>query len=168
MTHMAFQWLVTTVTDDPQDVEDASQLINESERHYGLPQTPGARARELVLSNLSGQRPTAWLILARSESGIPAGYAISSLLWPSVGLAPALFLKELFVGARFRRRGVGRLLLEETRKLAQTHGCNRLDWTADCDAESAIRFYGQLGVKPLPTKLLYRLDNEALQRPLQL
>jgi GNAT superfamily N-acetyltransferase len=158
-------WRVTNITEDIGDIEDVSRLINESEQYYGLPQTSTPGVHQAIRANVSGPHSIAWLILARSQAGDPAGYVSSPFLWPSVGLERVLFLKELLVGAPFRRQGVGQRLLEATRQLAAAQGCNRLDWTAHHVAQSAVRFYEQLGIQRLKTKAFYRLDGDALRRP---
>jgi GNAT superfamily N-acetyltransferase len=84
-----------------------------------------------------------------------AGFAYCHVL-PRLDGTENVFLYELAVDERFRRRGVGRSLLEETLRLA---GRRRLFVLADEDDGPGRALYDAAGGVP-HTQLLYRFDPE--------
>ncbi|WP_322759556.1 GNAT family N-acetyltransferase [Frankia sp. Cr2] len=66
------------------------------------------------------------------------------------------FLKELYVSAAARRRGVGRMLMEHLRTIAEEQGCSRLEWTTDQENTEAQSFYDALGAQRHDGKVFYR------------
>ena len=71
----------------------------------------------------------------------------------------SLYLKELYVAASHRRRGIGRLLMDRLRQIASTSGCSRIEWTTDDDNPNAQRkrFYERLGFLPHAGKTHFRM-----------
>jgi hypothetical protein len=51
--------------------------------------------------------------------------------------------------------------MEGLRRIAADRGCSRVEWTIDMTDTAAQQFYQSLGVKPLPTKLFYRVPTGA-------
>ncbi|WP_250281584.1 GNAT family N-acetyltransferase [Frankia sp. CiP1_Cm_nod2] len=68
----------------------------------------------------------------------------------------SLFLKELYVSAAARRRGVGRMLMEHLRTIAEEQGRSRLEWTTDQENTQAQTFYDALGAHVHDGKVFYR------------
>jgi len=65
--------------------------------------------------------PAAYALLARDGVRL-VGIAAYSFLWPAVGMTPSLYLKELYVGAAHRHRGVARLLMQALFEIADRSG----------------------------------------------
>jgi GNAT superfamily N-acetyltransferase len=144
---------------DERDVTGIAELIAEIEHHYGGtdldPDRHVSRVKELVF----GDRPAAYVLLARDGDRL-VGLATYSFLWPAAGSTRSLFLKELYVRSGDRRRGVGRLLMAQVFEIAGASGCSRVEWTTEPDNEEARRFYQGLGVAPHPDKMFYRADDK--------
>ncbi len=85
------------------------------------------------------------------EDGELAGFAYAHEL-PRVDGASSVFLYELEVGDRYRRRGIGRALVEAAKRLAGDRGMFVL---TDLDNEAAQRTYAAAGGEPA-TELIYR------------
>lgn len=92
------------------------------------------------------------------EDGQLAGAAVYTFLWPATGFSQSLYLKELYIGAAHRRKGVGRLLMEGLREIAAKHECGLMEWTTDDTNLGAQRFYAGLGVPVRTSKLFYRAE----------
>jgi GNAT superfamily N-acetyltransferase len=138
----------------PADISALVGLLAERDRFYGVSRPdPDPSAIE---DALFGPTPAGRALVARHDDGL-AGLAAYSFLWPAAGVTRSLYLKELFVGAAFRRLGIGRLLMDELGRIAREHRCSRIEWTADTDRPEAQRFYAALGAEPLPTKIFYRV-----------
>jgi len=80
---MKTEWQLSLATATPEDVNDVADLLGESERHYGLPATPLDEVRKIVVQNIDGEQPVAFVSLAR-ESALPVGFASYSFMWPRV------------------------------------------------------------------------------------
>jgi ribosomal protein S18 acetylase RimI-like enzyme len=91
------------------------------------------------------------------DGGLVVGIAAYSFLWPAVGTARSLFLKELYVAEGYRRRGVGRVLMRAVFETATVLGCARVEWTTDPDNAAALAFYAGLGMATHP-KVFYRAE----------
>jgi ribosomal protein S18 acetylase RimI-like enzyme len=66
-----------------------------------------------------------------------------------------MFLYELAVDERFRRRGIGRQLVEALMALAQRRGCYGMWVLADTDNVAAVRTYQSAGGGAGATSLLF-------------
>jgi len=151
-----------TLTVEPaaeRDVTGIAALIGEIAHHYGGadpgPDRHVSRVKELIF----GERPDAHVLLARDADRL-VGLAAFSFLWPAAGSTRSLYLKELYVRAADRRRGVGRLLMARVFEIAAASGCSRVEWTTERDNQDARRFYQRLGVPARPDKIFYRADAE--------
>lgn len=150
--------MITLAHAEPQDVDEIVALCTELDEFYKVAvaaDTAAERAAR-VRSALFGDQPAGRALLAR-DGEVLAGFAGYQFIWPSAKLTTSLYLKELYVGAAYRRAGVGKLMLERLREIAVLAGCTRLEWTTDVENEAAQTFYKSLGAAPLETKLFYRL-----------
>jgi GNAT superfamily N-acetyltransferase len=62
----------------------------------------------------------------------------------------ALHVADFFVTKKYRRRGAGKALMREARRIAMDLGASRLLWTVWRSNEDAIRFYEKLGAELEP------------------
>jgi GNAT superfamily N-acetyltransferase len=85
------------------------------------------------------------------EDGEPVGFAYAHEL-PRIDGATSVFLYELDVDERFRRRGIGRALVEEANRLA---GPRRMFVLTGHDNEPAQRTYSAAGGSAA-SELIYR------------
>jgi GNAT superfamily N-acetyltransferase len=84
--------------------------------------------------------------------------AAYSFLWPAAGLTRSLYLKELYVGERYRRHGAGELLMRALFEMAGQRGCSRVEWTTDSGNAGAQAFYEMLRLPRRPSKIFYRAE----------
>lgn len=54
-------------------------------------------------------------------------------------------ITELIVSKDYQKKGVGRLLIEEAKRLARNMGCAEIDVSVEVQNEDAIGFYQKLG-----------------------
>ncbi|WP_255946976.1 GNAT family N-acetyltransferase [Streptomyces odontomachi] len=135
------------------DAEVIATILNEIQEYYG--DRPAPQELDQIKDALFGERPLATVLLARDGAEV-LGFASYTLLWPASGAHTSLYLKELFVRAAARRRGVARALMAALREAARDAGCTRIEWTADTDNPPALALYEALGAAPLPVKVFYR------------
>lgn len=132
-------------------------LMVDMQAHYRVPCPPS----QAILDGLAN-RPAGVEILIAERQGALLGFASACAIYPGPGLTSGFFLKELYVAAAARGRGIGRALMRALAELALARGHKRLDWTADAANPDLLRFYESLGAIAQREKVFYRLAGEAL------
>jgi ribosomal protein S18 acetylase RimI-like enzyme len=143
----------------PPDIPALGRLMAELLVHYGMAGPDEAEVAEA----LAAQLPTVEFLLAFEGEDL-LGFASFSPLFPGLGLDPQLYMKDLYVAATARGRGVARALMGALARIARARGCVRIDWTTDCDNLPARAAYEALGAALLDERVYYRLDAEAIAR----
>jgi GNAT superfamily N-acetyltransferase len=116
-------------------------------------------ARELG-QHLFGERPSAEALVAESGERL-LGFALFFGTYSTFLTRPGIYLEDLFVLESERRRGIGRALLTEVRRIAEARGAGRLEWSVLDWNQDAIRFYRNFGAEVLPDWRICRLVLEA-------
>jgi GNAT superfamily N-acetyltransferase len=106
---------------------------------------------------LFGERPVAGALLARVD-GQPAGYAVYYRTFSTFVGRAGVFLDDLYVRPEFRKRGIGRALLERVAAVDAKAGSGRFEWIALRWNENAFRFYRSLGAKVMDDWALLRMN----------
>lgn len=146
-----------------QDVAPLLEAYAELFAHYFGDQAP---PRETLRANLldgvfgahSGVR-----VVQVFDAAEVAAFATVSLVYPAPGAKGQLFMKDLFVRARWRGRGVGEALMLWLARHAIEQGCVRFDWTTERTNAGALAFYGRLGAKRVEEKVYFRLAGAELE-----
>jgi ribosomal protein S18 acetylase RimI-like enzyme len=86
-------------------------------------------------------------VLLAEVEGRPAGYASYVQGYNTDIAAPELFMHDLFVVARWRSRGIGRLLVAAVAREAVRRRLTCLEWGVRGDNARARRFYRRLGAR---------------------
>lgn len=149
---------IESLGDDPISLKKLTELLQEMQAHYAVP----CPSPEEILQGLR-DRPDGTEIVIATEGEALIGFAAFSALYPGPYLQPGIFLKELYVANAYRGKGAGRKLMGYLARLARDRGLSRIDWTADANEESLVRFYDSLGGQQKPEKIFYRLDGDALK-----
>jgi GNAT superfamily N-acetyltransferase len=151
---------ITPIT--PAEVPELLKLIRELARFERLEHEVKATAASLRRALFEPQ-PVAGALLARYD-GKAVGYAIYFSTFSSFVGRPGLWLEDLYVRPRFRKRGIGRRLIEAVAALAARRNCGRFEWTALNWNRNALEFYRRLGATALNEWVLIRLDSRGLRR----
>ena len=141
------------------DAERAAVLCEEMQAHYGA----ACPTRREIVADLLDLPPGVRLLLAEARAEI-LGLAFLSPLYPGPGLRKGLFLKDLYVAAAARGRGIGRSLMGACAAAAAEGGYLRIDWTAALGTERLLAFYRSLGAEQDPNRAFFRLSGDALSR----
>jgi GNAT superfamily N-acetyltransferase len=148
--------LIKVSLSNPSDHPRLAVLFEEMQAHYGVPCPP----REEILRGLRDMPDGTEILVAGMDELI--GFAAFSSIYPGPALQSGLFLKELFVSKAHRSSGAGTSLMQALAKLALERGYKRVDWTADRNNPKVLAFYNGFNASPLPDKLFYRMDGDAL------
>jgi ribosomal protein S18 acetylase RimI-like enzyme len=92
----------------------------------------------------------------------PAGFAVFFQTFSTFLGVPGMYLEDLYVIPRFRRHGLGRMLLIHLATLARERGYGRVEWSVLDWNELAIGFYKGLGAKPMDEWTVFRLTGRAI------
>lgn len=127
---------------------------------------PGAVTldREELGRHLFGPRPFAEVILAETDAGETAGFALFFHNFSTWAGKPGIYLEDLFVCEEHRGKGYGRALMAELARIAVQRGCGRFEWAVLDWNEPAVGFYRSLGAEPMDEWTTYRLQGDALAR----
>lgn len=140
-----------------EDAEAIASLLEELDRFYGATQVePLATRLAGIESALFTTPPAAFALLACDDSSL-VGMAAYSFLWPAAGVTRSLYLKELYVAGRYRRNGVGSLLMQEIFNAARAQDCSRVEWTTEVENDDAREFYSAIGASTQDGKVLFRV-----------
>jgi len=77
----------------------------------------------------------------------PVGYAFGYRLCRFDGRTPVMFFYEVAVLEHHRKRGIGRALVEELKRLAKTDGCGKMFVPTNRSNEAAMALYRSTGGK---------------------
>jgi GNAT superfamily N-acetyltransferase len=135
-----------------------ARLLEEMQAHYNVPCPP----TETVLDSLTSLPAGVTILVAETDRIV--GFAAFSAIYPGLGLASGLFLKELFVTKECRQSGVGSALMRAVAAFAVEHGHKRVDWTAARGNTRLLAYYEELGALRQEDKVFFRLTGEALAR----
>ena len=143
------------------DIETIIELIHALADYE---REPGAVVldRNELRRHLFGPRPYAEVVLAETDDGESAGFALFFHNFSTWEGKPGIWLEDLFVRPEVRGHGNGRALLAELARLAVERGCARLEWSVLDWNEPSIAFYRALGANPMDEWTTYRVAGEAL------
>jgi GNAT superfamily N-acetyltransferase len=112
--------------------------------------------------SLFGKTPQAEVAIA-SMGPHPVGFALFFHNYSTFLGRRGLYLEDLFVLPEHRGHGVGRALLSWLAKTALERGCGRFEWSVLDWNAPAIRFYENLGARPMSDWTTFRITGEAMR-----
>ena len=144
----------------PSDVPLILSLIQELAAYEQLSHEVTA-TEERLHDALFGRAPVAHAVIAR-EGSDAAGFALYFFNFSTFLGKPGLYLEDLFVRPRWRKRGLGRQLLAHLARVAVERGCGRMEWSVLNWNETALRVYRSIGAAPLSEWTVQRLVGQPL------
>jgi GNAT superfamily N-acetyltransferase len=145
----------------PADTESAVGALYELNCHYFGEAASSRDDARLTLGNILSAESGVRMVVAKEEDEI-AGLATISLLYPAPESRGQLFLKDLYVCAKWRGSGVGEALMRFLASYAVSKNCIRFDWTTESTNLGALAFYERLGAKRVEEKVYFRLAGDSL------
>jgi GNAT superfamily N-acetyltransferase len=118
---------------------------------------------ELFTEALFGPRPAAGALLARCDGEV-VGYAIYYFTFSTFLGRAGIWLEDLYVRPLFRKRGLGRQLMEAVAQVGVERECGRYEWMALDWNENALEVYRRLGAREMSEWVLLRMNRAQLQQ----
>ena len=112
---------------------------------------------------LFGERPAAEVLIA-FVGDKPVGFALFFHNYSTWLGKRGIYLEDLFVRPAARKHGVGFALLRALARIAVDRDCGRVDWSVLNWNDLAIKFYEQIGAKPMDDWTSFRLSGDDLSR----
>jgi GNAT superfamily N-acetyltransferase len=107
---------------------------------------------EDVRRNLFGPTPAASVLVAETDEGDVAGFALYFTTFSTWLGKSGIWLEDLFVRPQYRQRGYGLALLAELGRRTEA----RVEWAVLDWNEPSIRFYEAMGARPVDGWTRYR------------
>lgn len=118
-------------------------------------------ATEVLLVEWLFEKRVAEVLIAESGDN-PVGFALYFFNFSTFLGKAGIYLEDLYVLPEYRRRGIGKRLLQTLASKAIERGCGRLEWSCLNWNEASIRFYRSLGAAAMSDWTVYRLTGETL------
>jgi GNAT superfamily N-acetyltransferase len=135
----------------PEDLNLIGELIHELAAYEQAPEEVEFHP-DVLAHHLFGPDPVAHVLIAETDEGEGAGFALYFRTFSTWVGRPGIWLEDLFVRPAARTQGLGRQMLDELR--ARTDG--RVEWAVLDWNQLAIDFYERLGAKPVNGWTRYR------------
>jgi GNAT superfamily N-acetyltransferase len=123
---------------------------------------PSADGQKRIIADIfDKKRLNLFVALDREEI---VGYALYFYTYSSFLARPTLYLEDLFVLERHRKKGLGFSLFLRCVEEAVKQDCGRMEWAVLGWNENAIGFYEKLGARRLDEWHYYRLARDELRQ----
>jgi GNAT superfamily N-acetyltransferase len=129
----------------PEDVPIMLRMLTASGVDQGFPQSIVVTEEDLVEDGF-GLHPRFICEIAEVDQ-TPAGLVLYFFNYSTWISRKGLYVEDIYVAPEFRRRGVGRALLDHLMEVARKEGCGRMQWMVYRGNESAIRLYESFGAR---------------------
>lgn len=140
------------------DIPKILILIKELAEYEKLTQYVTAD-EEVLKENLFGKKRYAYVVLAEYEGNL-AGQAIFFYNFSTFQGKPGIYLEDLYVSPRYRKKGIGKALLKYLIELAKAKNCGRVQWIVLDWNKTAIEFYKGLGAEPMKDWIVFMLSDD--------
>jgi len=139
--------MITVRAAVPTDVTALHALIGELAVYENLEHEMVATEAD-TFRHLFGPTNTAEALIAE-HAGFIAGFAIFYPFYSTFAGRPGLYLEDVYVRSEFRRRGIGKALLQHFLAVAQERGCAKAEWRVLRWNDPALAFYRSFGATVL-------------------
>lgn len=118
---------------------------------------PDIESRNKLIRDAFSKNPPFRILIAEINSQI-AGYAFYFFTYSSFKAKKTLYLEDIFVTEKFRKKGIGKLFFDHLIKISKKNKCGRMEWVVLDWNVNAIKFYDKLGAQELNDWKGYRLN----------
>ena len=147
---------------EPGDIPELMEMMKDLARFEHLDREVEATP-EALQKSFFGPQPVAHALFARCD-GESAGYAIYFFTFSSFIARQGIWLEDIYVRPKFRKRRLGRRLIEAVAQVGVDRGCGRYEWIALNWNERALDFYQSIGARAMKEWVVHRMDPVELRR----
>jgi GNAT superfamily N-acetyltransferase len=123
---------------------------------------PNAAARRRIISDVFvKKRANLFLAFVGSK---PVGYALYFFTYSTFLAKPTLYLEDIFVLEKFRRKKIGLSLFMNCIDDAARNNCGRFEFSVLTWNKNAIKFYEKLGARRLKEWYYYRITQDKIKK----
>lgn len=140
--------LILTLIKSLADYEKLSHIVDATE--------------DMLRESLFGRRAAETILGYCGDE--PAGFAMYFQTFSTFKGRPGMYLEDLYVVPKFRRHGLGTMLLKRLAQIALERNYGRIEWSVLDWNELAIGFYKKLGALPMDEWTVYRLKGDSIRR----
>jgi GNAT superfamily N-acetyltransferase len=97
-------------------------------------------------------------------AGQAVGFALFFHNYSTFLTKPGIYLEDLFILPKYRRKGIGKALFAKLAQIAVQRNCGRLEWSVLDWNEPAIAFYRSMGASILDDWRICRVTEDALNK----
>jgi GNAT superfamily N-acetyltransferase len=141
------------------DLSSVYQLVKELAIYENAPEEP-SNPLETFIQDGTGEHPKYHVLLALFGNEI-VGMALYYLGY-STWKGSMMYLDDLVVRESWRRKGIGKKLINSLIGSARSHGVNQLRWHVLDWNEPAIAFYKKIGANLDPTWITCKIEKDRL------
>ncbi len=145
----------------PLDVPLILDMIRELAEYEREPDAVEA-TEELIAAALFAPQPALFGLIAETDTGEAAGFALWFLNFSTWLGRHGIYLEDLYVRPHFRGQGYGKALLAELAGICTARGYGRLEWWVLDWNEPALDFYRSIGAVPMDEWTVHRVTGDAL------
>lgn len=98
------------------------------------------------------------------EPGKVVGMALYFNNYSTWRSKPGVYLEDLFVRPEYRKRGYGKMLLQELARIVLKMDGGRLEWSCLKWNEPSLQFYRSLGATEMVDWVQLRMEGDALEK----
>jgi GNAT superfamily N-acetyltransferase len=130
-----------------QNFQDFLDLVAALANYEKLP-PPDTEAQQRLQRDCLGKVPKFYAFIAQLE-GKTVGYVSYFFNYSSFLAVPTLYIEDIFVLEKYRRKGVGKKLFDYLKAVAKEEGCGRIEFTVLEWNTVAQQFYEKNGAHRL-------------------
>ena len=116
----------------------------------------------VLRETLFGEKAYAEVIFAEVNKE-PLGFALFFHNYSTFLGRPGIYIEDLYVTEKYRKKGLGKALFRFIAKLALERKCGRVNWWV-LTWNPARKFYEHIGAEPQDEWLVYKLSGDALHQ----
>lgn len=151
----------------PEDCPTIVNLIGQLAEYEHL-ENDCIASPELLNKSLFSEKPDCYCVLAFEKqpdgSELAVGFALYFFNYSTFLTKRGLYLEDLFVIEKYRKRGYGKQIMKFLAKTAMEKNCGRFEWSVLDWNQPAINFYQSIGAKVMPDWRICRLTEDGIKK----
>src|SRR5262249_27225779 len=113
----------------------------------------------ILENSLFSDNTKAFALLAEVNGNI-AGFCIYFYNFSTFVGKPGIYIEDIFVEEKYRKRGIGKLFFARIAEIAKTNHCGRMEWSVLDWNKDAIDFYTSLDAEAMSEWTVYRITQD--------